>query len=511
MGLTQPVDASDRPRSPVLVMRDITKEFASGRVLHGVDFDAMEGEVHALVGQNGAGKSTLMKVLGGVFVTYGGSVEIGGQPVRLTDPRQAFEAGVAVIYQELDLVPHLTVAENIMLGREPLGALPVYSRRRVRMGAVAVLRDVGFDLPLDEQASHIGVARQQLTVIAKAIARRARILVMDEPTARLSGPERDQLFGIIRQLRERGVAIVYISHFLEEVFAVAQRVTVIRDGRVVAVRRTDELDQVGLASLMLGSAFNVATQTERSREEGPVVLEVDSMSAPPFLRQISFTLRRGEVLGLAGLVGSGRTRLARLLAGADRWSEGVVRVSGRLVRPRDPGQAAQVGILLLPEDRKVQGLVLRRTVGENVVLTALQTGLSRLGFVRLGARNALIQRMLRELSVQPADPQRAVATLSGGNQQKVAIARTLAAKAKVLILDQPTAGVDISTKHQLYRLIDNLAQDGLAVVVISDDLDELVALSDRILVMQRGQIVSELGRAEMDRNRLLELVLHKAA
>lgn len=511
MGLSETVASTESGRAPALVMRAITKDFASGRVLHGVDFDGIEGEVHALVGQNGAGKSTLMKILGGVFASYGGTVEIAGQAVRLHDPREAFEAGVAVIYQELDLVPHLTVAENIMLGREPRGALPTYSRRQVVEAARELLRSVGFELPLEAQVREIGVARQQRTVIAKALARHARILVMDEPTARLSGPERDQLFAIIADLRKRGVAIVYISHFLEEVFAVAQRVTVLRDGRVVAVRRIEEIDQPTLATLMIGTSFSARERRETSRQPGPVVLEVEGLIAPPFLRDISFVLRGGEVLGVAGLVGSGRTRLARLLTGSGRMTDGRIRVEGRSLKPRDPGEAAQAGILLLPEDRKEQGLVLRRTVGENVVLTALQTGLSRLGWVRLPERRAVIGRMVRDLSVQPPDPERSVATLSGGNQQKVAIARTLAAKAKILILDQPTAGVDIGTKQQLYRLIENLAEEGLAVIVISDDLDELLALSDRILVMRRGQVVSELERAEMDRDRLLELVLRKAA
>lgn len=491
-------------------MRGITKDFASGRVLHGVDFEVFGGEVHALVGQNGAGKSTLIKILGGVFEAYGGIVEIGGRPARLHDPRQAFEAGVAVIYQELDLVPDLTVAENMMLGREPRAAARSYRRGRVVAAARAVLDEIGFDLPLHEPVRTIGVARQQLTVIAKALARRARILVMDEPTARLSARERDKLFAIIAELRRRGVAIVYISHFLEEVFAVAQRVTVLRDGRVVAVRRTAEIDQTILASLMIGRSL-AAAQRLTARRLGPEVLRVEGLSATPFLRAISFALRRGEVLGLAGLVGSGRTRLGRLLTGSEGITSGRMAIDGQELAPKDPGQAAQAGILLLPEDRKTQGLVLRRTVGENIALTALQTGLSRFGFIRLHRRQAVIGRMLRRLSIQPAEPERTVATLSGGNQQKVAVARTLAAEAKVLILDQPTAGVDIGTKRQLYELIQQVAAGGLAIIAISDDLDELLALSDRILVMRHGRIVDELAGATMDRDRLLELVLGKAA
>lgn len=486
-------------------MLGVRKRFAAGEVLHGVDFTLEAGQVHALVGQNGAGKSTLMKVLGGVFPDYTGSIRIDGSEVHLASPRAALAAGVAVIYQDFSLVPDLSVAENIALGREPeRRARGLIDRRALRTRSAAEARAQVVDLPMESPVRALGVADQQLTEIVKALSRDARILVMDEPTARLSPAERDRLFEAMRRMRARGVGIVYISHFLEEVFTVADRVTVLRDGDVVATRPAAELDLPRLAALMVGREV---VSLERARDviaaPGTPALELVDVSVrgrPP----ISLCVAPGEVVGVAGLVGSGRTRLARAIVGAVRRT-GTVRVSGREVEPRSPGDAARAGLVMLPEDRRRDGLVLPSSILRNVSLTALGLLLTRFGLVRHRARRALVEEQVERLHIVPSDPQRTVSTLSGGNQQKVLMARAFAAGARVLILDQPTAGVDVGAKAELYEHIRRYAGEGRSVVVISDDLDELLLLSHRILVMHGGRPVTVLPATSIDRETLLAL------
>jgi ABC-type sugar transport system ATPase subunit len=484
-------------------MRDVRKRFAAGEVLHGVDFTLERGQIHALVGQNGAGKSTLMKVLGGVYPDYTGSVAIDGAEVDLSSPHAAIGAGVAVIYQEFSLVPDLSVAENIALGREPeLGARGLIDRRSLRRRSAAEAAAQGIDLPMDAPVRTLGVADQQLAEIVKALSRDARILVMDEPTARLSPAERDRLFGAMRRLREQGVGLVYISHFLEEVFTVADVVTVLRDGDVVASQPTASLDLAGLASLLVGGSV---AQTQRSTTDLPQgevpVLELQDISVlgrPP----ISLELAPGEVVGVAGLVGSGRTRLARAIVGAAP-STGKIKVSGQQMEARSPGDSARAGVVMLPEDRRRDGLVLPSSIGRNVSLTALGLSLSRFGFVRRAARSTLVRSLVERLRITPSDPNRTVQTLSGGNQQKVLMARAFGAGARVLILDQPTAGVDVGAKAEQYEHIRTVTGEGVGVMVISDDLDELLLLSDRILIMHGGGPVAVLPAASIDRETLL--------
>jgi ABC-type sugar transport system ATPase subunit len=486
-------------------MRAVRKRFPAGEVLHGVDFTLEAGQIHALVGQNGAGKSTLMKVLGGVFPDYTGTVLIEGREVHLASPRAALAAGVAVIYQDFSLVPDLSVAENIALGREPEGrARGLIARRSLRARSAKEAEAQAISLPMDSPVRALGVADQQLTEIVKALSRDARILVMDEPTARLSPAERDRLFEAMRRLRGQGVGIVYISHFLEEVFTVADVVTVLRDGDVVATLPTAELDLPRLASLMVGREV---VSIERARAAvaaaATPVLELVDVSVrgrPP----ISLALAPGEVVGVAGLVGSGRTRLARAVVGAVRRS-GTVRVGGREVAPGSPGDAARVGLVMLPEDRRRDGLVLPSSISSNVSLTALRLTLTRFGLVLRRARRTLVAEQIDRVGIVPADPQRTVSTLSGGNQQKVLMARAFAAGARVLILDQPTAGVDVGAKAELYEHIRRYVGEGRGVVVISDDLDELLLLSNRILVLHGGRPVTVLPAATIDRETLLAL------
>jgi len=502
MNVPRPSESQD----PLLLMRDITKDFSGGRVLFGVDFSLRAGEVHALVGQNGAGKSTLMKILAGVYPDYGGDVSIEGEVVTLHDPRDALRHGVAIIYQDFMLVPEMTVAENIALGQEP-GTRARVAHGRLRDEAASEVRRLGIELPIDRPVKELGVAGQQLTEIVKAVSRRARLLVMDEPTARLSGAERDRLFGTIRDLAAQGVGIVYISHFLEEIFEVADRVTVLRDGRVVTVEQTSALDLASLARLLVGREVRDTGQRRSStvRVDEPA-MRLEGFAVPGRAGPFDFEIGCGEIVGLSGLVGSGRTSLARGLVGMERSAIGNISINGWTGRPRHPGEAATLGILLLAEDRKRQGLVLQRSVAENVALTALHSSLSRRGFVRLRARAAVVDRLIERLRLVPPRADVPVARLSGGNQQKVVFARAMAAAARVLILDQPTAGVDIGAKEDLYAQIDRLAGDGAAVLFISDDLDELLRLCDRIIVMRRGRPLPPVAASAIDRATLLEAI-----
>jgi len=506
MNTSRPSEGS----TPLLEMEGITKDFSGGRVLFGVDFSLHPGEVHALVGQNGAGKSTLMKILAGVYPDHGGQVRLGGEPVDLRDPRDALEHGVAVIYQEFALVPEMTVAENIALGQEP-GSRGIVEHGTIRADAVAESERLGIDLPVDAPVKQLGVAGQQLTEIVKAISRRARILVMDEPTARLSGTERERLFDTIRDLAASGVGIVYISHFLEEIFEVADRVTVLRDGNVVAVEPTSALDLGSLAQLVVGREVLERQSRRATTASGEPGLRLQGLSVPGRAGPLDLEVERGEILGLTGLVGSGRTSLARAMVGMERSATGEVTVGSWSGLPAHPGQAAEVGILLLAEDRKRQGLVLQRTVAENMALTALRSSLSSRGFVRLRERARVVGELIERLHLVPPRPNAPTSSLSGGNQQKVVFARAIAADARVLILDQPTAGVDIGAKEELYAQVDRLAREGVAIIFISDDLDEILRMSDRIVIMRRGRPEAPVPTDGIDRAQLLEAISDTAA
>lgn len=502
---------SGGPAVPRLLMRGIRKSFAGGEVLHGVDLTLATGQIRALVGHNGAGKSTLMKVLGGVYNDYGGEIRIDGRAVRPLTPHQALALGIAVIYQDFALVPDLTVGENIALGREPAGLLPGTIRHReIAARAAREAETVGIELPLEAKVRQLGVADQQLTEIVKALARNARILVMDEPTARLSPGERDRLFEIARRLKAAGVSIIYISHFLEEVFAVADLITVLRDGLVVAELPPSQLDLKGLTTLMIGEAAagERRAQAEKAARErsfaGTPALEAIEFT-PMGGRPVSFSVHPGEILGIAGLVGAGRTRLARALIG-DIPASGEMRLSGATVRFRTPIESARAGVLLLPEDRKRQGLVLTDTVAENLSLTAMGPSLSRLGIVSRRKQRDLVGRLVDRFRVLPPEPNRIVNSLSGGNQQKVLAGRGFGAQARVLILDQPTAGVDVGAKAELHEQIVGLSLEGVAVIVISDELDELLLLSDRVLVMHDRRAVDLQPARLFTRQTLLEAI-----
>jgi len=510
------VEGSDgMPR--LLEMRGITKDFPGGRVLHGVDFAVGRGEVHALVGQNGAGKSTLMKILAGVHPDHGGDILVEGRRVEMSSPKRALDQGIAVIYQEFALAPDLSVAANIALGREPtLGVPGSLNHRKMIERSRRDAERLGIELPMERPVGELSVGDQQLTEIVKAVSRNAQVLVMDEPTARLSSEERDRLFGIIRRLSESGVGIVYISHFLEEIFSVASRVTVLRDGERITTQPLEELTVKELARLMVGDKFReieVGTREHLAADHGssePALvlegLEIERCVAPT-----SLTIRKGEVLGLAGLQGAGRTELADAIVGnRAAHRRGRIRTASFSGLPRNPRHALRAGIIMLPASRKTQGILAVRPVAENIAVAALGRGLTRLGFLRTAKRRQLIGDLMRRFAVKPQDTSVEITALSGGNQQKVLFARATAADADVLILDQPTAGVDVGATVELYDQIDALTASGLAVLLISDDLTELLRLSDSIVLMKDGVAGEPRPASSYDRASLLAAITGKA-
>lgn len=490
----------------LLEMRNIAKSFFGVQVLRGVDFSLKAGEIHALVGHNGAGKSTLMKVLGGNYADYDGEVRLAGEETRLATPRDALQRGIAIIYQDFSLVPDLSVAENIALGREPGGHFRgtiAYRRLRERSGQEA--KRLGIALPMDMPVRRLGVGAQQLTEIVRACSQDIRILVMDEPTARLAPAERELLFATMRRMaEEQQVGIVYISHFLDEVCRLADRITIMRDGAVVETGAGSSYTVDGLARLLVGHETvaipkpPAGAEAKNSAGDALKVKNLNITGRPA----IDLSIRHGEIVGLAGLVGSGRTRFARALIG-DIGSTGSVEVDGRVVSRRNPERATRHGLVLVPEDRKASGLALTSSVEANIVASSLGKLLSTAGIIHPGSRARMAIDMIRRFAIRPPDRKKIVGNLSGGNAQKVLLARAVASQPKVMVLDQPTAGVDVGAKAELHHQIRLEAQKGAGILVISDDLDELLDLSDRIIVMIAGAVSGTFRAADLTRASLL--------
>jgi len=495
----------------VLEMRGIRKTFPGVVALDAVDFDLRAGEVHVLLGENGAGKSTLMKILSGAYTKDAGDVFIDGAPVSIGSPRDAQSLGIATIYQELSLVPQLTVAENILLGHEPSRA-GVIDRAAMRDAARRSLAEVGLDLDPDRRLDRLGIAEQQMVEVAKALFRRARVLVMDEPTSALTAREIDRLFDVIRRVTAAGVAVVYISHRMRELAEIGTRVTVLRDGRAVGTFPLPETSFDALIRLMANREVRDHFPRRRCKA-GDELLRLEHVSGPsgaPRVDDVSLTVCRGEIVGLAGLLGAGRTELARLVFGADRPSSGRVVVSGRDVTPKTPRQAIAAGIGFLPEDRKRHGLVLMRSVGENIGLPSLARW-SRAGVVSGRTEHETAERWVTELRIKTPTVAERVVRLSGGTQQKVVLARWLAADASLLVMDEPTRGVDVGAKVEIYELMNRLTDAGAGILMISSELPEVLGMSDRIYVMRHGRIQAELDAASASEERVLQAALGLAS
>src|ERR1700677_1427627 len=488
----------------LLEMRDIRKSFGATAALSGVSIRVDAGEVLALLGENGAGKSTLINVLGGIVTPDSGSIVVDGNAIgSFPDVQAARRAGIAVIHQEIILVPHLTVAENIFLGREPTTKAGFKDRKLLERKAREAIASLDLDLDASKPVRELSTARQQMVEIVKAVSQNARIVVMDDPTSSLSFPEVERLFTIIRRLKANGVAIIYISHRLDEIFRVSDTVTVIRDGALIGTKPTVATDHQELVRMMVGRSLTAYY----NRSFGPVgsenVMTVEGLTKKGVFEDVSFKVHKGEVLGFAGLVGAGRSEIMASLFGASSFDKGVIRLDGSKVRFRSTEDAITHGLAMVPEDRKGSGLVLSNSVGFNLTLAATRT-LGRGPFVNFRKRDELIERLIRRLGIKTGSPSQVVNSLSGGNQQKVVVAKWLATEPKVLILDEPTRGVDVGAKREIYAVIDDLAKGGMGVILVSSELEEILNLCDAVCVVRRGRIVKTLSRDELSQETIMQ-------
>jgi ribose transport system ATP-binding protein len=481
----------------------IAKSFGGVHALRGVDFDVQSGEVHALIGENGAGKSTLMRVLGGEMPPTSGEIRIDGKTTELHGPRAARAHGIAIIHQELALAPDLSVAENIFLG-ELSG---VISWSALRRRAAELIASLGFDIDPTRRVSSLAVAHQQVVEIAKALSRKVKIIVFDEPTAVLSAQDAERLHEIIGRLRAEGVGVVYISHRLEEILSISDRVTVMKDGQVIATKAASELTIDAMIRMMVGRPMAALFPEKGPRTIGEERLAVRDLQAGRLVRGVTFSVRAGEIVGLGGLVGSGRTEVARVIFGADPLESGAILLDGKEAKIRSPKDAVRDGICLVPEDRKGQGVVLDAAIRINATMARLSAVVNRLGFVQQALERKLVNELAVSLRLKASRIDAPVSTLSGGNQQKVVLAKWFHAGGNVIILDEPTRGVDVGAKSEIYGIVLKLAEAGRAVLVISSEHQELFGLCDRILVMGEGQLRGELKPPDYSEERLLSLAI----
>jgi rhamnose transport system ATP-binding protein len=494
---------SDKPASapPLVELRGISKAYGGVHALKDVSFAVGRASVHALIGENGAGKSTVVKTLTGVIHADEGTILIDGSAASIADPPAAYRLGVLAMYQEPTVFQDLTVAENVFAGRHPRTRAHAVDWSTMRTRAKALLDELGADFGPDRPVRGLGVADRQLLEIAKALSSEARLLIMDEPTAALSPPEVDRLFEIVRGLKARGVSIMFISHRLEEVEAISDTVTILRDGTHVATRPTAGLPRSEMVQLMVGRSLDQLFPKEEA-EIGDVVLRAEGLGRRGVFGDISFELRRGEIVGLAGFVGAGRTEVARALFGIDRLDAGKVSIEGRAFRPRSPRAALRRGLAYLPEDRLTQGLIQPLSISTNASLAVLPQ-LTPAGFLRPRAERTLARRFMEQLRIRAFGPSQIVRSLSGGNQQKVVLSKWLAAEPRILILDEPTHGVDVGTKADVHRTISHLAGQGLSILLISSELPEILGMSDRVLVMREGRLVAEISREDATQERVV--------
>jgi ribose transport system ATP-binding protein len=491
---------SETSSRQALEMRHVSKHFPGTIAVDDVNFEVTAGEVHALVGENGAGKSTLMKILAGSFDDYSGEIAISGKIALLHSPTLAKRHGIGMIYQELSLARPISITENLLAGRLPRRG-PLLDKAKARAQATELLFSVGLDLDPNLPIEDISQHEAQLVEIAKVLGNKPSILVMDEPTSALSREEVERLFAIIGDLKRRGIAIVYISHHLPEIFRIADRVTVMRDGKKIATRPIGEVTREEIVQMMVGRSVKEFYQ-RRERSIGDVRLRVKKLSRFGFFHDVSFDARRAEILGICGLSGAGRTELARVLTGLDRADEGSIELDGRHVRGSTMADFLDQGISYLTEDRKIEGLAVRLAMDDNI-LSAIIDRLSSGGVFSKARGRPTVERLISELSIYPPDPSRTVGNLSGGNQQKVLLAKWLASEPRVLIMDEPTRGVDIGAKMTIHASIERLAATGCTVLLISSDLPELVGLCDRVMIMRKGHFIREMPYSECSEESLL--------
>jgi len=496
---------------PLIAARGIYKAFPGVQALDNVDFDLYPGEAHVLIGENGAGKSTLMKILAGAYHPDAGTIEVQGRVVKIQNPREAHSLGISIIYQEYNLVPFLNVAQNIYLGRAPrrqtplLGAL--VDHKKMHADAETLLRSLNTDVDTHATVKFLGVAQQQMCEVAKAVSVNARVIIMDEPTAALTSREIEQLFNLIRLLKSKGIGIVYISHRLNEVHEIGDRVTVLRDGRYIDTKQVSEVTVDDMISMMVGRSIE-NLYPRNYREPGEMALRVTGLSSQALrLRHVNLNVRCGEIVGLAGLVGAGRTELAKAIFGAAPYDSGAVEIFGQPIEKNNsPAKMVRRGVGLIPEDRKSEGLALILSVAENVVMASLERLFPR-SFVSGKKEASVVDGAIKDLAIATPSGKRQVQFLSGGNQQKVVLAKWLATNSRLFIFDEPTRGIDVGAKAEVHSLMDRLVAQGAAVLMISSELPEILGMSDRVYAMHEGRVVAEVPRAEATQERLLAYMM----
>jgi ribose transport system ATP-binding protein len=494
--------------APVLSVQGISKSFPGVQALDNVSLEVSSGEVLVLVGENGAGKSSLMKILSGIYTKDEGSILLDGEEIEVLSPHHAQELGITIIHQEMNLMPHLTVAQNIWIGREPTKA-GILSDKDLNRKTSDFLKQIGIPIEATALVGHLTVAKQQMVEIAKALSFNARVLIMDEPTSALTDAEVETLFRLIEELKAQGTAIIYISHRMNELKRLADRVTVLRDGKYIGTLPREEIDISTIIEMMVGRQIDEGARPDlRNFDNAPVVLKVEGLSTRTLLRDVNFELRRGEILAFAGLMGSGRTETARALIGADPSQTGHIEVNGKVRKIKQPADAVNAGIGYLSEDRKAYGLMLEQDVTFNTVLASLPTFTGPIGIMREGRVKAIVTEQVEALKVKTPSINQRVKLLSGGNQQKVVITKWLVKNCEILIFDEPTRGIDVGAKEEIYRLLRRLSDEGKSIIMISSELPEVLRVADRVLVMANGEVTGTLTNAEASQESIMYLATH---
>lgn len=486
----------------MIEMTGISKAFNGNTVLNNVEFEIAPGEIHALMGENGAGKSTLMKILTGIYTRDSGEIKVKGNPVEFKNPKEAEQAGIAVIHQELNILPDLTVAENLFLGNEKtFGKSGILKTKAMNKAAKEVLLNLGLDIDVRTTARNLSVGKQQIIEIAKAISTNAEVIIMDEPTAALTDREIETLFETIRALQAKGVSFVYISHRMEEIFAICDRITILRDGSYIGVRNIKETTFDEIVQMMVGRQLG-GRFPERASKIGDVKLVANNLTRKGYFEDISFELKKGEVLGIAGLMGAGRTEVVQSLFGYKKLDSGELILDGKPVKINKPLDAIKLGFGFVTEDRKSEGLILDFSVKENLGITNFHK-ISKSGVVNNQKEKSLYETMVKRLGVRTSGPDQTVKSLSGGNQQKIVIAKWLGIEPDILILDEPTRGVDVGAKKEIYSIINTLAENGVSIIMVSSELPEIIGMVDRVLVMHEGKLTGEIDKKEMTQERIM--------